>query len=245
MADWTNTALPLASLAAGSLLTMLGQGLNDRRAAKREQLARREEFRAANFEVHRSAILEMQELVRDTFKSLLTERTRRQASGENDFWESKPFGKVRELSLMTAEFLGKADPPPDWAGLTDQERGEYEDLVKTGAAEVGDAARLVTDSFKRMTDIIGGHGSFVSEFVNDISKLRLCMYRSGSNSVVYCGDKYIKLASSWTHAFSQAKAESFFDEVRASRHELDRALSNALLYGPYDRFIPDRQDSAD
>lgn len=60
MPDLFTALVPVGSLAMGSLLTMIAQGLSDRRAHGREREARREEFRLRQYERERDAIIAMQ-----------------------------------------------------------------------------------------------------------------------------------------------------------------------------------------
>jgi hypothetical protein len=61
MTDWATALVPVAALAVGSLLTMLGQSLTDRRAYRREREARYHDFRIRRFEIERDTLLELQD----------------------------------------------------------------------------------------------------------------------------------------------------------------------------------------
>jgi hypothetical protein len=63
LTDWTTIALSGGSVCIGAGLTMLGQYFSDRRSYVRDREARREQFRITNYEIQRSALLELQETI--------------------------------------------------------------------------------------------------------------------------------------------------------------------------------------
>jgi hypothetical protein len=68
MADWVTALVPVSSLAAGSLLGMLGQGLSDRRALRREREARIEAFAIKRYEHERQNLLTLQEVLEEHWR---------------------------------------------------------------------------------------------------------------------------------------------------------------------------------
>jgi hypothetical protein len=245
MTTWAGTLLPIGTLVIGSLLTMGGQALRDRRAEKKEERVRREAFRVGNFEMHRSAMLEMQELVSDTFTGFLKEKHRREREGYYEYFDGRPFRKAEEFKEFLAVGLGLVILRQQMEDATEEERAE---AVANRLAEAidlhGDFATWVTE-YKEMSEWIRdlteattaamqSRSPYLEEFSGLVGKLRLCMYRSGSNSVVSGGTKLIEDIYSWERCIRTEGTDVFVDRARDSYRKLDRALSNALTFGPYD-----------
>jgi hypothetical protein len=63
MTSWAASLIPVASLALGSVLTMVGQARSDRRISRRERESRRDEFRIRRYEIERDTLLALQDAV--------------------------------------------------------------------------------------------------------------------------------------------------------------------------------------
>src|ERR1017187_858463 len=232
MADWVNVALPIASLIAGSLLTMANQALADRRMADRERHARRDEFKGANFEMHRTAMLEMQEIVRDCYGSLVKESQRREISGDHKYFDSRPWKAVQTHEGL--QVIEQIKNIPDLSTMSEEERSVFFNELTIKANIVKDFAKESEELVKNSGKVMEGRFPFWKELAAFVRELRLRMYRCGSNSVVISGEKFIQAIVDWNGHLATRGTEELFEQVRASRYELDRALSNSLKLGPYE-----------
>lgn len=191
--------------------------------------------------MHRTAMLEMQEAIRDLTISIGSESVRRRQSGEYEFFDSFR-AKPGEYSRRFAEHL-------DWmqrmGERINNERLPEGERYALGAevakrsreiAEVAEDTRSYAEESGRYFD---ERWVFYDEFVKSIYKLRLCMYRSGSNTVVRCGEEYIRAVAKWNERIVSEGTGELYEQVRKSRARLDRALANALTSGPYDTFKAD------
>jgi hypothetical protein len=238
MSDWVNTALPIATLVLGSVLTMAGQALRDRRTAGREERARREGFMASNFEVHRSAILEMQEISKDFYQAFLTEKQRRKGEGFYDYFDKR----FRRLSDSNASSAFNPLPMQESmeairSASSDAQRAEalneFKQVLESRNRELYEVKEDLDEMRVNMESLF----PFWRQFPELVYKLRLCMYRSGSNSVVYSGEAFIQAVFKWNEVYSTGGSlNELAERVRQSHSELDRALANALKFGPYDSY---------
>jgi len=243
MADWINITLPVCSLIAGSLLTMASQALNDKRAAARERTARREQFEAMNFEMHRTAMLEMQEIVLRFSDVVSKEKRRRIDSGYYDYWDSRPYGRVS--SKRADEFMQFLEGAPrDISTMDEARRKEFESELQSQAKAITEYAQEMRSITESSTDVMNARLPFSQEFVYFMHELRLRMYRSGSNSVVSRGENLIQAVAAWNGRLISEGTQELYRNFLSARNELNRALSNALTFGPYDIY-GDKDGSAD
>src|SRR5258708_17876152 len=173
MGDWVNTALPIATLVLGSLLTMAGQALRDRRAAAQEQRARREGFMAGNFEVHRTAMLEMQEIVRNCYLAFMHERRRRNADGFYEYFNKNPMQDYSsEMSAMTRGVLENLERFRVASSRAERQeiRDEFSLMTKSFAETTSKIERV----FDEQRVQIEGLHPFWKLYPELIYKLRLC-----------------------------------------------------------------------
>jgi hypothetical protein len=63
MTDWAAMLVPAGTLVAGSVLTMFGQVLIDRRALRREREARRDAYKVKRYELERETLLALQNAI--------------------------------------------------------------------------------------------------------------------------------------------------------------------------------------
>jgi hypothetical protein len=239
--DWISTLVPIGTFIAGSLVTLAGQALHDRRIAERERRARREDFRIANFDMHRGAMLEMQELVRDCYETFINEKLRRENEGDNEYFDTHLLRdalsamQATRISddelLKTLESLKRTEAHEDPSKL----RPEIEQL-KNQMIESVAARKATTDTLKTYNKLIEKRSPFLEQYVAFIQRLRLCMYRSGSNSVVTTGEEFIQAIFRWDEFLSSHSQDERVQRVKAAHRNLQRALANALAFGPYDTF---------
>jgi hypothetical protein len=236
-----NVLLPIATLIIGSGLTMLGQFISDRRREDSERRARREQFRADNFDMHRTAMLEMQQMAHDLASAVIREQGRRKRSGDYEYFDSfHAKSLVPYLRLADNwDWLGKTAERIKNEGAQEDERKAFaEEIIKRAreTSEVAADAKSYAEGIKRYLD---WRWPFNDEFIKTIRGLRLNMLRSGSNNVVRYGEEYIQAVAKWNGHLSSKDASELYDQVRKSRARLDRVLSNALTSGPYDTFKGD------
>jgi hypothetical protein len=236
VSEWVTVVLPIGTLALGSVLTMTGQAFNDRRANERERRARREGFLAGNFEMHRAAMLEMQELMRDLYDSYLTEKNRRMNDGFYEYMKEFPLrnatSKLFQDSISIMEDLEAIKDAP-----SDEERKV---LALASAARLK-TARKEMEKYKDELVNLGGVLEtlypFWGELKEFITKLRLCGFRSGSNSVLFSSENLIEAVFKWSEYYQlNAHQEDLSSRVVIAYQEANRALSNALTFGPYDNY---------
>lgn len=247
MEMWADTLLPIGTLIIGSLLTMGGQALHDRRMADKEKQARREAFRSDNFEIHRAAMLEMQEVLSDGFGLFIGEKCRREEEEYYAYFDSKPWQKALDFKHELAIGMQMAELSKHLVGASDQERAEAAaDLLEGYINQAGGYEEFIrrleemyqweTEMVQRMRVLTESRIPFSEKLASFFGKLRICMYRSGSNSVVFCGQNLIEAIYKWDCCIREESAGELADQVRAARFELDRAISNALTFGPYDTY---------
>jgi hypothetical protein len=238
MSSWVTVTLPIGTLVLGSVLTMTGQALNDRRAAKREERGRREQFLASNFEMHRTAMLEMLELASEFYQAWVKEKTRR----EIEFYQQiRPPQAFREAS---AEFSQTA---PDLLAYgrsltrpaSEEEANEIALQLERKTKAAAAATQEYSEQFTKYTVVAESLFPFWRQYSDYTYKLRLCEMRSGSNSVVETAEAFLDAVYKWNDYYKEGeKLDALVEAVRSSRRELDRALANALAEGPYDKYRP-------
>jgi hypothetical protein len=238
---WLNILLPIATLIIGSVLTMLNQSLSDRRREASERRARREQFRTSNFDMHRTAMLEMQEMVRDLTGAVISERSRRDRSGDCEYFDSfrarsrEPYRRL----IDNWDWMERAAARIKNEGASEDERKEFAKEINKRASEVAEAAAESKSYAEKVNNYLDWRWPFNEEFIKYIRNLRLCMLRSGSNTVVQCGEEYIQAVAKWNEHIGSKGSGELYEQVVKSRARLDRALSNALTSGPYDTFRTD------
>jgi hypothetical protein len=239
MPQWVNTLLPIVTLVAGALLTMAGQALSDRRKQTSERLARKQEFQNSNFEVHRTALLDMQEVLRDSFIAVGAERSRRMLVGDYKFFTARPLENFRgrEDLFDTGGIEALTSSVVDGSLSDDERKASWTTLEEKMEVIMG-AAADAKSIFQAAAERFEGHFEFMDSLVQFIYHLRLGMYRSGSNSVVYCGERYIRAMAKWNDNLVTDGEHDLYEAVRISQYELNRAISNALKSGPYDKYEP-------
>lgn len=242
MSDWVHIVLPIATLVLGSLLTMAGQALRDRRMDERERRARREVFLAGNFEMHRSAMLEMQELVRDFYDAFYKEKQRRIEDGFYRYMEARPLREIRERmghGVTSIEEMTNAIKNAS----SDAERKELINSLTEDLKASAKEAEQARDEIEKMGTVMASLYPFWEDYTRFAGKLRICMYRSGSNSVVNSSEALIDAIYKWNEYYgSDGSQDELTDQVRTARYELNRALSNALKFGPYDQYGIQEED---
>jgi hypothetical protein len=235
MVDWIDTALPIATLILGSGLTMAGQALRDRRAESRERAARREGFMVANFEVHRSGILEMQRLVQDCHRAWQSEDQRRNADGFYAYFADGPEVEsgaeaLRKMRLQLAEVSERLKSVG--AGGDREEALAALDKFHQDAPAIMEATKRILDEDNAR---ISGLFPFWQEFAEFIYEIRLCMMRSGNNNVIAAGED-IAATFKWSETYGGLDAvRGTRQRVLSSHARVGQALADALKYGPYDQ----------
>lgn len=236
MPVWVSIVLPIGTLVLGSVLTMAQQARSDRRADERAKRARRAEFLTSNFDTHRSAMLDMQELVRDIFAAYQAEKQRRVKDGFYQYMKDFPF---RDSAVKVFRRAGTVLKDMDAVknASSDEERDA---LVEASMGELKVAKNELaglTDDFHAMIAVLETKYPFWTEFMQFIPKLRLCMFRSGSNSVLYSGEAFIHAVFKWSE-YNQLndREKDLAEQVQVAYSTVNRALSNALTFGPYDTY---------
>jgi hypothetical protein len=237
MADWTIAAVSAGSVVVGSLLAYGQQALTDRRIARREQESRRENFRIQNFEVHKDALLEIQQLLAEFSRKTKSENIRRKEV-EHEFFNKDFWGKLRsgpeqvkEEREKLAQFSREFENSPD-----SETRRQFERESKKLADFTIAWSEQFVGTMNEFTDILNGRTAYMRSIGEFIEKLRLGMYRSGSNAVINAGEDYISSLIKWTDEIPSKVADESMSRVRTGELALHRAISNALAKGPFDRY---------
>jgi hypothetical protein len=234
MTNWLAVILPILTLILGAALTMASQAIQDRRIAAREKRAQRQSFMATNFEVHRTAMLEMQELVRDYYQAFLTEKVRRESEGFYLYFDERSPRAISARILSGRASIDRINEAIQATSSGEIQRKELEKIIKKQAKDSVSSFNMAAEGITEMRAVLEGLYPFWDESVLYIQKLRLCEFRSGSNSVVKFGEAYIDSIFKWSEVYVSGRSDELTEEVLNSRREVDRALSNALKYGPYD-----------
>jgi hypothetical protein len=237
--NWVNIVLPIVTLIVGSGLTLLGQALGDRRKEASDIRARKEQFKIGNFEMHRAAMLELQEIVRDLANALIAEEIRRMDSDEREFFETSRSVPRDQMSVLNEhlEWLNGVNVPVK--GASEEEKRAFTEGVRMRSSQFAEVSEKMTDYVGESRKYFEERGPFYDEMVKFINNMRLRMYRSGSNTVVRYGEEYIQAVAKWNDLLVSEGSDELLEEAREARFRLDRALSNALTYGPFDKFTGD------
>ena len=244
MAGWINIVLPIGTLVLGSVLTMAGQALKDRRVDERERRARREEFLTGNFETHRSAMLEMQDLVRDLHAAYQAERQRRIDDGFYRYMKDFPI-RDRVLKFFSGADSFMTDLDAIKNASSDAERNVLIEASTKNLKVAKEEAARTAGEMRNLGAVLETLNPFWEELAGFMPKLRLCMLRSGSNSVLYSGEELINAVFKWSEYFQlEGRQEDLREQVRVAYQTANRALSNALKFGPYDKYDAYKDSSA-
>ncbi|MGW2309312.1 hypothetical protein [Actinomadura luteofluorescens] len=236
MSTLTTTLLPIATLGLGAALTMIGQSLTDRRVYRREKEARKEQFRAQNFEIHRTALLDLQEKISDLSSRTQVERLRRKTDDAERYLQGYPFKNLRAQMEEVHVAIDKVNELASRrAELSEEDfRGQINELV-ANCVNINkvqlDASREFFEKSKMMVD---NREQYYADLLDYIRAIRLGMYRSGANSVVVAGQEYLSALGKWNDAFGDN--EKAYSAMVAAECGLQRAISNRLTSGPYDEY---------
>jgi hypothetical protein len=210
----------------------------------RERRARREEFLTGNFETHRSAMLEMQELIRDLYAAYQAERKRRIDDGFYRYMKDFPI-RDRMVKVYSGANSLMTDLDAIKDAPSDAERNALIEASTRNLKAAKEELGRTTDEIHNLGAVLETLNPFWEEFAGFVSKLRLCMLRSGSNSVLYSGEELINAVFKWSEYFQlERRQEDLREQVRVAFQTANRALSNALKFGPYDKYDAYKDSSA-
>lgn len=233
MTSWLPTVFSLGSVCVGSLLTIVGQSLSDRRARLKDVEGRKEEFRIKNFEMHRTALLKMQEIVIAFSQRVLTEKTRRNVE-EYPVFDKQPINDAaRDLMECMASInslTAKLSEMPKPLSVEDKERIEQ---MALGVVEYTKKVNAGARSMTGLTELIKARNPFYDDFMDFMTSLRLQLYRCGSNRVINAGEVYIRAIGAWNDEVTSENIEGHTEELNDKLYDLNKSISNALYHGPY------------
>lgn len=89
MTNWAASLIPVGSLFAGSLLTMVGQALTDRRISRREREKRLDGYRVRSFEIERETLLSLQEAIKQHFFLVIDRYENPSTEEEQKYYEGE------------------------------------------------------------------------------------------------------------------------------------------------------------
>src|SRR5487761_159291 len=182
MTNWREIILPIVTLILGAALTMASQAVQDRRVAARQKRAQRQGFMAANFEVHRSAILEMQEVARDYHEAFLAEKARREHGGFYQYFDERRPSSIAAGILSGRAHIERINEAIQAISSGGVRQKELERIIKQEAKGGVSSFNKVTEDFIEMRTVMEGIYPFWDQSVPFMQTLRLCEFRSGSNS---------------------------------------------------------------
>jgi hypothetical protein len=182
-------------------------------------------------------MLEMQEIVEASFRSFLEERARRLAAKDYEFAESHSVADTeRDYQVISEAIEQISHFSVDAVNTSREDRSRELKALKAQVHVIENASHKIASVFKAYASLVEKHGPFFTLFTEYIYRLRMCMHRSGNNAVVNYGNDYIDAIYRWADNLSFAPEKELFESVRAARYQIDRALSNALTFGPYNKF---------
>lgn len=234
--DWLSTMVPAASVVVGAAITMMGQALGDRRAWRRERDARREDFRAKNFEMHRDALMRLQEMSLGFTEKIWDEKKRRELEGDYAFWDSAPaksaFGRVAAMYNLT-QIIRQSTSDLERAGSRAQVRNIVNELLRTSKSAVT-AAREVAADNRRMASAMMKRTDFVRELDVLGQNYRVYAYRAGSVDVIEAANAHLAALHEWSSRLVSEGADELLKAALSARDDLLVAIGRALKKGPFE-----------
>lgn len=236
MSTLTTTIIPIATLGLGAALTMLGQSLTDRRTSRRDKEARKEQFRAQNFELHRTALLALQETVSELSARTQVEKHRRKVDDAETYLQGNPFKDLRAKMEEFTTAMKKVNEFALQRTELSEERFKYQiNELAMDSVDAGNVHLHATMEFLEKSKVMTGNRErYYTELLDCIKKIQLGMYRSGANSVVEAGQDYLSALVKWNDGFGDN--EGVYGAVVSAERDLQRAISNRLTGGPYDEY---------
>lgn len=230
MTDWVTVALSGGAVCVGAGLTMLGQYFADRRSYARDREARREGFRITNYEIQRSALLELQEIVIKLGKSLgaISMRSRWQDAINATLPEHAQVVQwyhMRDLMPeLTKRMLEGAELVSEYRqseALSVERRREMAARFKELAEEFQHAAK----QYEPGIEIFG-------EIASLTDRIKILTARTGDDRVFTHGQELRGMVNRWSSAKNFTDSDQQIREIKQQiEHTLD-AISNALRQGP-------------
>jgi hypothetical protein len=236
MGTLTTTILPIATLGLGAACTMIGQSLVDRRISRRDKEARKEQFRAQNFELHRTALLALQETISDVSARTQVEKHRRKIDDAEKYMQSNPFKNLYAQMEEVISAMKKVDEFALRKAELPEPRFKYQ--INELAMDCVDLGRSHADAslefLEKIKTALSNREQYHMELLDCIKNIRLGMYRSGANSVVMAGQDYLSALAKWNDGFGSN--DEAYSAVIVAERDLQRAISNRLTSGPYDKY---------
>ena len=186
-----------------------------------------------NFEAHRQAMTEILAIAKEFYRIFSKEKIRRRQAGLYEYFDSGAFQESStNLQAAGGEFLAfaeglKGSSPEDVKKVLAE--GTFDRILEENKSAIAE----VRKQFDQSSTLVSQNWDFWDAFVDFIYELRLCAYKSGSESVSAACENYIQRVSEWNVMYSSAAAEELASVVGKSFGSLNQAISRALKYGPY------------
>ncbi|MFG1961497.1 hypothetical protein [Nonomuraea sp. NPDC049028] len=233
--DWVTTLVPVGSLITGAVLTMLGQSLADRRALRREHEARKEQFHAKNFEIHRDALLKLQEAVVEFSSRIKQENVRREGDGDYEFWDSQPAKPINTAFLKLQHFSD--DIRTAITELRDElTQEETKTLFKRfvlNARASRRQAKTIGSQFRTMGDVFARKLPFATVREEFSQQLHVHMYRTGSDRIVEAAKDHLSAITEWEDRLVSEDRDGLYYRIAETRHDLLVTIGGVLREGPF------------
>ena len=230
LTDWVTVALAGGSVCVGAGLTMLGQYFADRRSYARDREARREGFRITNYEIQRSALLELQEIVIKLSNSLgaISMRSRWQDAINATFPENAQVVQgyhMRDLMpKLTKRMLEGAELVSEYRqseALSVERKREMAARFEELAEEFQHAAKQYEPGMETF-----------GEIASLTDRIKILTARTGDETVFTHCQELIDMVNRWSNAKDFADSNQQIRGIKNQiEHTLD-AISNALRRGP-------------
>jgi hypothetical protein len=210
---------------------MIGQYLADRRSGMRDREARREGFRISNYEIQRSALLELQEVIvtlNKQFPSAFTAARFGDAieamfpgTGDITHWYQMRtlLPDVEELLMEGGALVSEQRRP---GGVPEERKIE----IATRLHEVSERLNSIPGRFEPIM-------KHLDEVTGSIDRIKILEARAGSKKVSESCQKLIRMVNDWSKAANAGESEQ---RARDIKHQIDETLDatgDALRQGPF------------
>jgi hypothetical protein len=218
------------SVCLGAALTMLGQYLADRRSHMRDREERREGFRITNFEIQRSALLELQEVVIKTGHSI--------TSMSPSMWDDLIRSEFPERAKLSHWYQVR-EVRQEWAdSLTEgakllAEARESDELPEEIRKEIAASLKEFSRKYRSISESLEPVVSNAGATIDLTDRIKILAARTGSNEVLASCRKLTQIINQWITAKSYKESRENLRYMKESINEILDEITNALRYGPF------------
>jgi len=230
MTDWVTVALSGGSVCVGAGLTMLGQYLADIRSRARDREARREGFRITNYEIQRSALMELQEIIIKLSKSLgaISARSRWQDAINATFPEDARVLQWYHMRDVLPELKKKMLEGIELA----TESRQPETLSAERRKEIATRAKELAEEFKNAPKQLEPSIEFFDDITSLTDRVKILSARAGNDKVFTFCQELERMVNRWCNAKDFTDSDQQIRSIKQQiEHTLDE-IGSALRLGP-------------